>query len=120
MGWNHRVMRCLDPNGDVTYGVHEVHYDKAGKISGWTEDAVEVTSDSRDGILLVLAQMAEAIALPILDIATGIIVESDKVQSDSFVSMLGRVKYEIDGDLPERRLDRIAADLGGVKGGGDG
>ena len=37
MTWNHRVMKHVEPTGEVWFGIHEVHYDDAGNPVGWTE-----------------------------------------------------------------------------------
>ena len=39
MSWNYRVMRFTDPDGTHVFAVHEVYYDTAGRVSGWSADA---------------------------------------------------------------------------------
>ena len=35
MGWNHRVMKHKDGEDDF-FTIHEVYYDKEGKVNGYT------------------------------------------------------------------------------------
>ena len=65
MTWNHRVIRT-EHEGEYHYSIHEVHYDDAGEIIGWTSDAIEVSAETRDGILWVLDKMKVAVANPVL------------------------------------------------------
>jgi hypothetical protein len=65
MIWNHRVIRT-EHEGEYHYSIHEVHYDDADEIIGWTSDAIEVSAETRDGILWVLDKMKVAVANPVL------------------------------------------------------
>ena len=44
--WNHRVL-LIKEHGEKSYCIHEVHYDDAGSILGWTENAIAVCSMRR-------------------------------------------------------------------------
>lgn len=35
MSWNYRIMKHVE-NGELVYLIHEVYYNKKGKIWGWT------------------------------------------------------------------------------------
>lgn len=39
--WNYRIIRHPDH-----VALHEVHYDKDGRVEGWTEDPVRFVGDS--------------------------------------------------------------------------
>jgi hypothetical protein len=72
MTWNHRVIRTKDPVGDgVSYAIHECFYQKKADTLpySWTQDPVEVASDTRRGLFWVLSVMAEAVGKPVLEIA---------------------------------------------------
>jgi len=52
--WNHRVLLTVDFIGDPdtgefgpqkSYAIHEVHYNKRGRIVGWTQNPIEASSD---------------------------------------------------------------------------
>jgi len=45
--WNHRVL-LTEQDGEKSCCIHEVHYNKRGKIVGWTKDPIAVCSDSLD------------------------------------------------------------------------
>ena len=49
MSWNNRVMRYS--TGEV--GVHEVYYDKRGKVDVWTKDAI-IVGDTVEELLEIL------------------------------------------------------------------
>lgn len=84
MTWNHRVIRSED-DGEAHYAIHECFYDnKADTIpTSWTENAVEVCSETRSGLLWVLAVMAEAVSRPILEVQGGKLVEVEPVVNSS-------------------------------------
>ena len=42
MSWNYRVVKHVDPKGCEYFGLHEVHYDKRGRVILWTEEPAEV------------------------------------------------------------------------------
>jgi hypothetical protein len=89
MSWNYRMIRSED-GGGVCYAIHEVHYDKANKPNGWSEEPASPVSDERSGMLEVLAKMAEAIAQPTLEAQDGKLVEVEpsRVFSDELVKAL--------------------------------
>jgi hypothetical protein len=40
MAWNYRVISKPDSSGQADqFGIHEVYYDSAGRIEGWTEES---------------------------------------------------------------------------------
>jgi hypothetical protein len=67
MSWNYRVMRRVDPDGTDWFAIHEVYYDAAGNPDGYTENPVDVSGDSLEGLSWVLDRMREALNKPILD-----------------------------------------------------
>ena len=74
MSWNHRVIKTT--SGDaVSYGIHEVYYDDAGKPSMSTENAVGVIADTHDELWLALRDVSQALFLPALEWKDGELVE---------------------------------------------
>ena len=63
-GWNHRIIVNKDPNGDLYYGIHEVHYEDF-KPTSCTEKAVELVSEEPD-FNWTLDKMKECHSKPIL------------------------------------------------------
>lgn len=81
MGWNHRVIRSEDAAG-VSYAIHECYYDKKGDTipTSWTEDATDVSSETRVGLFWVLALMTEAVAQPVLEVKDAKLIEIEPVR----------------------------------------
>lgn len=83
MVWNYRVIRTVDDErgGDVSYDICECYYENKGDTipTGWTDPA-PVRSETRSGLLWVLAVMTEAVARPILEVQAGKIVEVEPAQ----------------------------------------
>ena len=52
--WNYRVMRHGEED---TYGLHEVYYNKQGKICLWTEDSLVPVRESVDELEEELTMM---------------------------------------------------------------
>ena len=44
--WNYRVIRKKNESGEITFQIHEVYYDHAGEINGWTERPVQPLGES--------------------------------------------------------------------------
>lgn len=44
--WNYRVIRKEHETGDAIFQIHEVYYDDARKIDGWTVGPVEPSGES--------------------------------------------------------------------------
>ena len=54
--WTYRIMRHKEKNGEVWYGLHEVHYiDK--KLWGWTEDSMIGAFETPEEMILSLKTM---------------------------------------------------------------
>jgi hypothetical protein len=70
MSWNRRVMR--HPNGELA--IHEVHYDEAGNVTGWSKepseavDAEEGLHGLRESIETTHRQSLRALSEEIIDI----------------------------------------------------
>jgi len=70
MSWNYRV--CRYPQGGV--GLHEVYYDEAGNMNGWTEKPVGFADgdDDGDGLEQLIGSLERALKdareRPILDL----------------------------------------------------
>jgi hypothetical protein len=71
--WNYRVVRrrgTLTPQEDwEVLGIHEVHYDEAGKPTSVTVEPVTVLTDGTDveALRAVLSMMELACGAPILE-----------------------------------------------------
>jgi hypothetical protein len=70
--WNYRLIHKTDlrpggiPIGEYV-GVHEVHYDDAGAITHWTEQAAGVSGETVKEAQAVRIRMLEAWHQPILE-----------------------------------------------------
>lgn len=65
MTWNYRVFK--EDNGD--YIIREVFYDEQGCIFACTQDAVEPSGDSLEGLAADLELFKQALTLPVLTLA---------------------------------------------------
>lgn len=65
MTWNYRILAHKE-NKNWFFQIHEVYYNKKGKPTGYTENAVEIMSESVEGISWQLEQMTECLNKPIL------------------------------------------------------
>ena len=65
MTWNYRIFRHRQPyktkdgkrHTHTTYALHEAHYDKNGKMDGWTADSVSSHGDSPKELIEILEMM---------------------------------------------------------------
>jgi hypothetical protein len=51
MSWNHRVVKSTEKSKFfdepiISYGIHEVYYDKSGKITGISEEPIRINEDN--------------------------------------------------------------------------
>jgi hypothetical protein len=60
MKWGYRLLKTKDGDNDF-YQIHEVYYDKDGKVDGYTANAVTVGGHSKAEVRWVLEQMLEAL-----------------------------------------------------------
>lgn len=66
MTWNHRVVKeTLDDGGDWLT-IREVYYNDDGGITGYTEDAVSLSSETVEGLRWTLQRMLESLDKEIL------------------------------------------------------
>ncbi len=54
MSWNNRIMRHVEDNGEVWYGLHEVYY-RRGKVWLWDETPTSITGDTPSDMFGLLA-----------------------------------------------------------------
>lgn len=70
MSWNYRVIRhrqaSIAASGDA-YTIHEVFYDKRGKIDGWS-DAMHPLGETISELRSDMRYMSKALKLPVLEI----------------------------------------------------
>jgi hypothetical protein len=66
--WNHRVIATKqdDPDNPYYYAIHEVHYDEAGNVEGWTVDPTPVSGEDLDDLKWVLESMQKCLGTPVL------------------------------------------------------
>ena len=64
MNWNYRILKTKDGEDDW-YQIHEVYYDKDGKIKGWTENGATVAGNTlvelRDSLGMMLKSLDKEI-----------------------------------------------------------
>jgi len=65
--WNYRVIEFVTPEGEPWRAIHEVHYDDAGKPSGYTENPASIVWD--EGLSeprTIIMKMLAALNQPVL------------------------------------------------------
>ena len=67
MTWNHRIIRRKHEDGEYTYAIHEVHYNKEGEIFAWTEEPVSLSSENILTLMQEWKNILEAFTQPLLD-----------------------------------------------------
>lgn len=73
MSWNYRIMRHTYPNGENWYALHEVYYDKDGKIEMYSEDAIYPHGKDEEEVRGDLKRMKGACDKPTLSYSKEII-----------------------------------------------
>ena len=66
MSWNHRVMKSKDGDDDY-YQIHEVYYDKDGKVDGYTDRGTSPCGNSLQELKEDLERMLKSLDKEILD-----------------------------------------------------
>jgi hypothetical protein len=56
MTWNNRIFKHVGA-GNITYALHETHYDKDGKVDGYTGEPMCGHFESVDELIASLKQM---------------------------------------------------------------
>jgi len=64
--WNHRVLRSVDVQGDVTLAIHEVHYDDDKPVM-CTESPVKVLGEDVQELRQTLTWMLACLDKPVLE-----------------------------------------------------
>jgi hypothetical protein len=57
MTWNYRVINHR--GADPYTAIHEVYYDKDGKVVGWTENPVRFVGDDKDDLISTIEMALE-------------------------------------------------------------
>ena len=65
IGWNHRLIKCVDDFGDVYYQFAEVYYDEEGKPFSYT--TICTSSTTVEGLRQIVEGLLQAMAEPVLD-----------------------------------------------------
>ena len=66
MSWNHRVMKSKDGD-DYFYQIHEVNYDKEGKVDGYTARGTSPCGNSLQELKEDLERMLKSLDKEVLD-----------------------------------------------------
>lgn len=66
MSWNHRVVKRTHPNGDVSFGIHEVYYDDDGKVTGYTKEPIGIVEDTEEDLYTTLNRLIDAAGKDVL------------------------------------------------------
>ena len=66
MEWNHRVMKSKDGDDDY-YQIHEVYYDKEGKVDGYTARGTSPCGNSLQELKEDLERMLNCLNKEVLD-----------------------------------------------------
>lgn len=66
MTWDYRLIEFPDNGAGRWVELREVHYDEAGAVKMWSEDAATIGSETVEGCREVLAMMSRAFDLPVL------------------------------------------------------
>jgi len=61
VSWNYRIIER-----DGEFAIHEVFYDKDGRVTGWTETPVYPRAESLEDLALELARYSEAVNKPVI------------------------------------------------------
>ena len=65
IGWNHRLIKCVDDFGDVYYQFAEVYYDEEEKPFSYT--SVCMVSETVEGMQQIANRLLKATTQPVLD-----------------------------------------------------
>lgn len=69
MSWNHRIVR-RNYSGDVMYEIHEVYYDKDGKVSGLTQEPISIMEESLEDLKKTIERLQNCLEKSIIDYET--------------------------------------------------
>jgi len=64
--WNYRIIKRELPNGEVTYGIYEVHYDMEGNFRAHTENPMCVIGESIEDLKYDIENLKESLSKDIL------------------------------------------------------
>lgn len=64
--WNYRIMKRTI-NGETGYTLHEVYYNDAGEIEGYTEDPIAPFGTDIEDLRINIWQMRQAFDKPVLE-----------------------------------------------------
>jgi hypothetical protein len=67
MSWNYRVLKRRHSDDEVTYGIHEVYYDKQGNPSFCSTNPMEPFGSTFKDLNLDFSLMRKAFKLPVLN-----------------------------------------------------
>lgn len=67
MSFNYRMIRHVDGE-DYVFNIHEVYYDKDGKVKSWSENPIHAQGDTPIDCLEDLCLMQQAFHEPIMEI----------------------------------------------------
>jgi hypothetical protein len=64
--WNFRVVRKKEANGEITFNIHEVYYDKHGNPEFYSGSPMEPSGGSVQELRTQVIRMLKALDQPIL------------------------------------------------------
>lgn len=67
MSWDHRVIRNIDEEGEVSYQVYEVYYDENGDYEYWTKEAVRPFGETLEELQDDIRSFFHASKMPLLE-----------------------------------------------------
>ena len=65
--WNHRVVRQVHKNDEITHGIHEVIYDDNDKVTGCTLHPITASCETVEELREYVQWMLNCIDKPILE-----------------------------------------------------
>jgi len=103
MTWNYRLVKkhtknpqSLGGNEYYTYAIHEAFYDSKGKVAGITENAIDLSAEHLNDLMISWDMMLEAFGQPILDYAT--------IGEDSEEGLGGPTDEELEASISHEEL----------------
>lgn len=86
MTWNHRVVRTVYKPGtgdeEVSFAIHEAHYNSKGELTAITVDPVVVAGEAPEELAATLTRMLAATHKPIIDAATQVWAPFDSTNEE--------------------------------------
>ena len=59
---HHRVVKTIQPNGDVIFGIHEVYYDENGVPDGYTANPISISGEDMESLNWTVDRIKESLS----------------------------------------------------------